>query len=101
MSMMIVVLLDFRNLRAAWLASTFGCSRSDSAKSSSSAPSIASADRSPVDPGRPGPATTDEPAAPPSPDAGAAEKVLSNDEFEQWKEYAIMKAGETQLKKIG
>ena len=35
------------------------------------------------------------------PEVGAADKTLSEDEYQQWREYAVMKAGETQLKKIG
>lgn len=34
------------------------------------------------------------------PQTGAAEAVLEETEFAQWKEYAIMKAGEEQLKKL-
>lgn len=35
------------------------------------------------------------------PEVGSADKNLSEAEYEEWREYAIMKAGESQLKKIG
>ena len=35
------------------------------------------------------------------PNAGSADKNLSEEEYHEWREYAIMKAGEAQLKKIG
>jgi hypothetical protein len=35
------------------------------------------------------------------PTTGPAHKILDSNEFEEWKEYAIMKAGEEQLRKIG
>lgn len=35
------------------------------------------------------------------PQLGAAEQVLDAAEYAQWKEYAIMKAGEEQLRKLG
>ena len=35
------------------------------------------------------------------PNAGPAEKTMDSSEFEAWKEYAIMKAGEEQLRKMG
>lgn len=35
------------------------------------------------------------------PNAGSAEQTMEASEFEEWKEYAIMKAGEDQLKKLG
>ena len=35
------------------------------------------------------------------PNAGPADKILDEQEFIEWKEYAIMKAGEEQLRKIG
>lgn len=37
--------------------------------------------------------------APPA--VGPAEQILDQAEYEEWKEYAIMKAGEEQLRKIG
>ncbi|NVJ47840.1 MAG: hypothetical protein HWE07_11960 [Cytophagia bacterium] len=35
------------------------------------------------------------------PEVGSADKNLSEAEYQEWREYAIMKAGEAQLKKIG
>ena len=35
------------------------------------------------------------------PNAGSAQNVMEASQFEEWKEYAIMKAGEEQLKKLG
>lgn len=35
------------------------------------------------------------------PNGGSAEKTMEASEFEEWKEYAIMKAGEEQLRKMG
>jgi hypothetical protein len=35
------------------------------------------------------------------PNAGSAEKTMEAAEYEEWKEYAIMKAGEEQLRKMG
>lgn len=35
------------------------------------------------------------------PNGGSAEKTMDASEFEEWKEYAIMKAGEEQLRKMG
>lgn len=35
------------------------------------------------------------------PHVGSAEQILENNEYEEWKDYAIMKAGEEQLRKIG
>lgn len=35
------------------------------------------------------------------PEVGSADKNLSEEEYQEWREYAIMKAGESQLKKIG
>lgn len=35
------------------------------------------------------------------PEVGSADKNLSEAEYQEWREYAIMKAGESQLKKIG
>ncbi|MFT6871528.1 MAG: hypothetical protein ACJAVN_000527 [Roseivirga sp.] len=35
------------------------------------------------------------------PEVGDAEKVLDEKEFSEWKDYAVMKAGEEQLRKIG
>jgi len=35
------------------------------------------------------------------PNAGSAENVMDTSQYEEWKEYAIMKAGEDQLRKMG
>ena len=35
------------------------------------------------------------------PETGSADKVMTDAEYQEWKDYAIMKAGEAQLKKIG
>ncbi|MCE7992445.1 MAG: hypothetical protein HEP71_10705 [Roseivirga sp.] len=35
------------------------------------------------------------------PNGGSAEKTMDASEFEEWKEYAVMKAGEEQLRKMG
>ena len=35
------------------------------------------------------------------PNAGSAQQTMEASDFEEWKEYAIMKAGEEQLKKLG
>ncbi len=35
------------------------------------------------------------------PNGGSAEQTMDASEFEEWKEYAIMKAGEEQLRKMG
>ena len=35
------------------------------------------------------------------PNGGSAQQTMESAEFEEWKEYAIMKAGEEQLKKLG
>lgn len=35
------------------------------------------------------------------PEVGAADQILDEQEFSEWKEYAVMKAGEEQLRKIG
>lgn len=35
------------------------------------------------------------------PEVGPADSTMASDEYEQWKEYVIMKAGEEQLRKIG
>lgn len=35
------------------------------------------------------------------PNAGPADSILNDSEYQEWREYAIMKAGEEQLRKIG